>query len=147
MLKLKKNKPKTRLFATAAIPKIALINCKCVKTVQVIRQCRIRLVVHFLFLRASLKKFGFSPKTNPFLGAATYGSKAGIHLGRRNLRLPRRNSSWGIIQSVFDMLSEIGNAQLNVFCTVFSATVKSFHLLNGGGRGQRKNGKIHVFSC
>ena len=44
----------------------------------------------FLFFRASLKNFGFSPKTNPFL-------------------------------SFFDMLSQIGNAQLNVFCTVLVA--------------------------
>ena len=97
-----------------------------------LRQCRICLVVHFLFLEASFKKFGYASKTKSFLGAVTYGAqdryfweispapKIKFPLGRRNLRRPRVNSSWWKIQSFWKMLKKIGNAQRNVFCTALS---------------------------
>ena len=69
-------------------------------------------------LVAGIKMFG-SKKKDFILGAATYGAQAGIHLGCRNLRRPRRAWSWGKIQNFIDALSEIGNAKLNVFCAVF----------------------------
>ena len=95
----------------------------------VIRQCRIRFVVHFLFFLASFKNFGFSTKKNSLLGAVSYGAQEGIWswvpakfpknvaLGLRMLRLPRRTSSWRHIRIFWMMLLKIGNAQLNIFCT------------------------------
>ena len=35
-----------------------------------------------------------APKKNPTLGAATYGAQEEFHLGRRNLRRPRRILPW-----------------------------------------------------
>ena len=104
----------------------------------VIRQCRIRLVVHFLFFLASFEIFGFSTKKNSVLGAVSYGAQEAIwswvppkflkniRLGLRMLRLPRRTSSWRRIQIFWKMLLKIGNAQLNVFCTAFIQVFKGW---------------------
>ena len=93
------------------------------------RQCRIRLVVRFLFFLVSFKNFGFSTKKNYVLGAVSYGTQEAIWswvppkflknigLGLRMLRLPRRTLSWRRIQIFWKMLLKIGNAQLNVLCT------------------------------
>ena len=48
----------------------------------VVRQCRIRFSLHFLFLRAHELNFGFYPKTMPFLGTVSCGAQDEFLLGR-----------------------------------------------------------------
>ena len=62
------------------------------------RLCKIHLIVQFPFFEASRKNYGFFPNFKCFfkfiLGAATYGPQEEFHLGRRNLRRPRRIPPW-----------------------------------------------------
>ena len=106
-----------------------------------IRQCRICLILHFLFFEASFKNFGFftkkkfslgrrklrRPRRNLVLGAGIFsGPQKGIVLGRRKLRRPRKNSFQRHIQSFWKRSKKIGNAQLNVFCTAFIQVFKGW---------------------
>ena len=59
----------------------------------VIRHCRIRLVVRFLFFLESFKKFGFSTKKNSVLGAVSYGAQEAIW-SWVPLKFLKKYSSW-----------------------------------------------------
>ena len=78
---------------------------------------RICLRNEFFLGRRNLRR----PRTIPFLGPENMPvPKTKFLLGRRNLRRPRRNFSLWKIQSFWEMLQKIGNAQLNIFCTALS---------------------------
>ena len=75
------------------------------------------LRIEFFLGRRNLRR----PRTIPFLGPENMPvPKTKFLLGRRNLRRPRRNFSLWKIQSFWEMLQKIGNAQLNIFCTALS---------------------------
>ena len=62
------------------------------------RQCRIRLVVHFLFLETSFKIFGYVSEMIFFLGAVTYGAQEQFHFwGQKISRYPRLKSFLGAV--------------------------------------------------
>ena len=63
-----------------------------------LRQCRIRLIVHFLFLETSFKNFGYASEMNFFLGAITCGAQEQfLFWGKKICRYPRLNSFLGAV--------------------------------------------------
>ena len=63
-----------------------------------IRQCRIRLVMHFLFLETSFEILGYVSEMIFFSGAVTYGAQEQFHFwGQKISRYPRLKSFLGAV--------------------------------------------------
>ena len=74
---------KTRLFATVLIPKINLVNCKCVKTVAGNKAVENRFSCAFPIFKTIFKKLWIFPQNESLLK-------------RRNLQRPSKTSSWAL---------------------------------------------------